>query len=82
MIIVIGATGFVGMYTVEKLISEGKKVVATGRNQRLGAMLENSRNEQTMPKIRFISTPSFKYHYIHRGGYVNINLGRTRSVFT
>ena len=40
MIIVIGATGFVGMYTVEKLISEGKKVVATGRNQRLGAMLE------------------------------------------
>lgn len=40
MIIVIGATGFVGMYTVEKLLASGKKVLATGRNIKLGAMLE------------------------------------------
>lgn len=33
MIIVIGATGFIGMYTVEKLISEGYEVLATGRNK-------------------------------------------------
>ncbi len=41
MIIVMGATGFVGMYTVEKLISEGERVIATGRNKKLGAVLEN-----------------------------------------
>lgn len=40
MIVVIGATGFVGMYTVEKLLAEGEKVIATGRNKKLGAMLE------------------------------------------
>ncbi len=39
MVVVIGATGFIGMYTVEKLISEGKQVVATGRNDHLGKML-------------------------------------------
>lgn len=33
MVIVIGATGFIGMYTVEKLISEGYDVLATGRNK-------------------------------------------------
>lgn len=40
MIIVIGATGFIGMYTVEKLIQSGKKVIATGRNYKLAPMLE------------------------------------------
>lgn len=40
MIIVIGATGFVGMYTVEHLIDSGKKVIATGRNRKLGEKLE------------------------------------------
>lgn len=40
MIAVIGATGFIGMYTVEALIARGNEVVATGRNQRLGAKLE------------------------------------------
>lgn len=39
MVIVIGATGFIGMYTVEQLIKSGKKVIATGRNERLGTML-------------------------------------------
>ncbi|MBR1707618.1 MAG: NAD(P)-dependent oxidoreductase [Clostridia bacterium] len=39
MIIVIGATGFVGMYTVERLLIAGKKVLATGRNERLGEKL-------------------------------------------
>ncbi len=41
MIIVIGATGFIGMYTVEKLLNENKKVIATGRNKNLGTVLEN-----------------------------------------
>lgn len=40
MILVIGATGFVGMYTVDKLLSDGKKVVATGRNKKLGEKLQ------------------------------------------
>lgn len=41
MIIVIGATGFVGMYTVERLIAAGKQVLATGRNEKLGAVLKS-----------------------------------------
>jgi UDP-glucose 4-epimerase len=40
MVIVIGATGFIGMYTVEELLKAGKDVVATGRNEKLGAQLE------------------------------------------
>lgn len=40
MVIVIGATGFIGMYTVEELVKAGKEVVATGRNARLGTQLE------------------------------------------
>lgn len=40
MILVIGATGFIGMYTVERLLSEGKQVLATGRNAQLGQVLE------------------------------------------
>lgn len=39
MVIVIGATGFIGMYTVEAFIKAGKKVVATGRNIVLGEKL-------------------------------------------
>lgn len=40
MIIVTGATGFIGMYTVEYLLAQGKKVLATGRNAKLGAILK------------------------------------------
>ena len=40
MIIVIGATGFIGMYTTEALIKSGKEVIATGRNKVLGNVLE------------------------------------------
>ena len=40
MVIVIGATGFVGMYTVEQLLASGKEVIATGRNRILGGKLE------------------------------------------
>lgn len=40
-IIVIGATGFIGMYTIRQLIAEGRKVYATGRNKQLGAVLED-----------------------------------------
>ena len=36
MIVVIGATGFIGMYTVDELIKAGKDVVATGRNEPTG----------------------------------------------
>ncbi len=42
MIIVMGATGFVGMYTVERLLKAGKEVLATGRNGKLGALLEKA----------------------------------------
>lgn len=41
MIIVLGATGFIGMYTVEELVKSGEEVVATGRNERLGSQLED-----------------------------------------
>lgn len=41
MVIVIGATGFIGMYTVEALVQSGKKVLATGRNEKLGKKLED-----------------------------------------
>lgn len=40
MVVVIGATGFIGMYTVEQLIADGKEVLATGRNRNLALMLE------------------------------------------
>lgn len=40
MVIVIGATGFIGMYTVDYLLSQGKQVLATGRNVALGQKLE------------------------------------------
>lgn len=40
MVIVIGATGFIGLYTVEKLIKSGKAVIATGRNKKVQPMLE------------------------------------------
>ena len=33
MVVIIGATGFIGMYTVEKFLKEGKEVFATGRNK-------------------------------------------------
>lgn len=39
MIVVIGATGFVGMYVVDELIKAGKKVLGTGRNAELGAVV-------------------------------------------
>ena len=41
MVIVIGATGFVGMYTVDELVKHGKKVLATGRNENLAPTLRN-----------------------------------------
>lgn len=41
MVLVIGATGFIGMYTVEKLISSGKSVIATGRNQKAAKLLKD-----------------------------------------
>lgn len=40
MIIVMGASGFIGMYTVERLIADGKQVLATGRNEKMKPMLE------------------------------------------
>lgn len=36
MIIVSGATGFIGRYLVTKLAKEGRKVLATGRNKNVG----------------------------------------------
>lgn len=40
MVVIVGATGFIGMYTTEAFINAGKEVVATGRNDILGAELE------------------------------------------
>jgi UDP-glucose 4-epimerase len=40
MVIVTGATGFIGMYTVRALLATGRKVIATGRNAKLGRKLE------------------------------------------
>ena len=40
MIIVVGATSFIGMYTVDELVRNGKQVIATGRNATLGKKLE------------------------------------------
>lgn len=40
MIIVIGATGFIGMYTVEQLLKDGHEVLATGRNEIMKKELE------------------------------------------
>lgn len=41
MVIVIGATSFIGMYTVDELVKSGKQVIATGRNERLRPFLES-----------------------------------------
>ncbi|WP_277237749.1 NAD-dependent epimerase/dehydratase family protein [Merdimonas faecis] len=41
MVVIIGATGFIGMYTVERMIAAGKKVVATGRNKKVAHILTN-----------------------------------------
>ena len=40
MVVIIGATGFIGMYTTEAFLKKGEDVVATGRNKLLGNKLE------------------------------------------
>ena len=40
MIIVIGATGFIGMYTVRALLEKGFKVLGTGRNEIIGEKIK------------------------------------------
>lgn len=40
MVIVIGATGFIGMYTVDRFLGEGYEVLATGRNAIMKQELE------------------------------------------
>ena len=40
MIIIIGATSFIGMYTTEAFLQAGKKVIATGRNPIAGKLLQ------------------------------------------
>lgn len=40
MVVVIGGTSFIGMYTIEELVRRGCEVVATGRNERLRASVE------------------------------------------
>ena len=40
MIVIIGATSFIGMYVTEEFLKRGKKVIATGRNPIAGKMLE------------------------------------------
>ena len=40
MVLIIGATGFIGMYTTQAFLKAGKQVIATGRNEALGRKLE------------------------------------------
>lgn len=40
MVVIIGATGFIGMYTVDKFLEEGYEVLATGRNEAMKKQLE------------------------------------------
>ena len=40
MVLIIGATGFIGMYTTQAFLKAGKQVIATGRNKVLGRKLE------------------------------------------
>ena len=40
MVLIIGATCFIGMYTTQAFLKAGKKVIATGRNKTLGRKLE------------------------------------------
>ena len=40
MVLIIGATGFIGMYTTQAFLKAGKQVIATGRNAALGRKLE------------------------------------------
>lgn len=40
MIVVIGGTSFIGMYTIEELVRRGHDVVATGRNEKLRSTIE------------------------------------------
>lgn len=40
MILIIGATGFIGMYTTQAFRKEGKEVLACGRNEVAGKILE------------------------------------------
>ena len=40
MVVIIGATGFIGMYTVDKFLEEGFEVFATGRNSAMKLELE------------------------------------------
>lgn len=41
MIIIFGATGFIGLYTAEKFIKEGYQVLGLGRNKQTGELLKN-----------------------------------------
>lgn len=48
MIVVMGGTGFIGMYTVDALLKSGVEVLATGRNEALGMQLKKM-GAQFMP---------------------------------
>ena len=41
MILVIGGTSFIGMYTIDELVRNGKQVLATGRNRKLEPMVRS-----------------------------------------
>lgn len=41
MVVIFGATGFIGMYTVRALLDSGKRVAAVGRNEKLGSVLKS-----------------------------------------
>ena len=40
MVIIFGATGFIGLYTAEAFIKKGYQVLGLGRNSHAGALLE------------------------------------------
>lgn len=40
MYIIIGATGFIGLYTIERFVADGYEVIGTGRNEKLKDLVE------------------------------------------
>ena len=56
-----GATGFIGMYTVEELVRSGEQVVGTGRNETLGAKLE----EMGVQEGDTVSLEGFEFDFVY-----------------
>jgi UDP-glucose 4-epimerase len=86
MIIVTGATGFVGRYLVDHLVKAGEKVIAAGRSRKHDAFFE----ELGVPFVQLdVSNPdSFSAlpagpvkAFIHLAAFIPDSLQDTRDIF-